>query len=64
MTHPLLPVSFKPSNSKAVVGVCPATIYKLVNEGKLRLYKHGTASLILSEDWIKYVRSLGDQLGD
>ncbi len=57
-------VSFHPNEANIVVGVSRAQIYKWAGEGRFKIYKLGNVSLVLVEEYIAFVRTLGDHLGD
>ncbi len=64
MTIAITPASFRPSDGKAVVGVCRQTLYRWANAGHIKVHKRGNMAFFVTSEVLGYITGLGDQLGD
>jgi excisionase family DNA binding protein len=55
---PLQPIGVPPLLAAVLIGGSRSTVYRLLNAGKLRAIKRGTATLVLTESIYAYLASL------
>lgn len=58
------PVTFRPTQAPAVVGVSRATIYRWAEKGHVKLYKRAGMTFLRTDEVLNFIVGLGDQLGD
>lgn len=58
------PATFRPGDSRAVIGIDPSTLYRWEKKGFIKLYRRAGTTFAVTQEVVDFIRNEGDQLGD
>lgn len=64
MTAALTPVTCRPKDAPAVLGVSRSQLYRLADEGKIKLHRRAGMTWVVVSEWLDYVRGSDVTVGD
>lgn len=64
MTAAPTPVTCRPKDAPTVLGVSRSQLYRLADEGKIKLHRRAGMTWVVVSEWLDYVRGSDGSVGD